>query len=37
MRRRIPFTSQVRNFVQYRVKPPLRKLLGRDKPTSQAV
>jgi hypothetical protein len=31
MRRRIPFTSQVRNFVHYQVKPPLRKLLGRDK------
>jgi hypothetical protein len=39
MRRRIPFTSQVRSFVQYQVKPPLRKILNGNgaKAASQAV
>lgn len=32
MRRRIPFFSQIRNFVHYRVKPPIRKLLKPNKP-----
>ena len=36
MGRRIPISGKVRNFIQYQVKPPLRKLLGRDKPKAAA-
>ena len=37
MRRRIPFTSQVRHFVHYQVKPPLRKLLKPGNTKKKAI